>query len=278
MYALEIENLSYSYPDHTPALQGITLKVKEAKKTAILGTNGSGKTTLIYHINGLVPAQQGCVKVGGRIINKANVNDIRRMVGLLFDNPDNQLFSTTVFSDIAFGPRNLKLDEVEVAVRVNSMLADLGIIELAEKPPFSLSLGQKKKAAIAGLMAMDPQLLAFDEPFSGLDPVAANQFRTLLDQLISRGKTLLYSTHDVDLAYAWADEVVVMKKGSILEEGPIDLLQDEELMKKASLQLPVLARLFKKSNYYPRTVEEAALLLEKGVMHVEKPGETSTFI
>jgi cobalt/nickel transport system ATP-binding protein len=265
MYALEVENLCYTYPDLTPALRGINLQIKEAKKTAVLGTNGSGKTTLIYHINGLIPLQEGRVKVMGTAVTKETYPAVRRMVGLLFDSPDNQLFSTTVFSDIAFGPRNLKLSEDEVNRRVNRAQHKLGIESLAERPPYCLSLGQKKRAAIAGLLAMEPKILVCDEPFSGLDPLVASQFRAVLDELISGGTTLVYSTHDVNLAYAWADEVVVMKNGTVLAAGSADLLRDEELMEKACLHLPVLARLFKNSESSPRTVEEAASLLEKDV-------------
>jgi cobalt/nickel transport system ATP-binding protein len=264
MYALEIENLNYTYPDCTPALMGISLKVRKAHKTAILGTNGSGKTTLIYHINGILTAQEGTVKVAGSVVEKNSLNFVRRQVGLLFDNPDNQLFSTTVYSDIAFGPRNLDLSSEEVVRRVNHALEQLSIIELAERPPYSLSLGQKKRASIAGLIAMEPQILVCDEPFSGLDPAVSRQFKDVLDRLIAGGTTLIFSTHDVDLAYAWADEVVVMKNGSILGAGSVDLLQNEKLMNEACLPLPILARLFGKSKYQPRTVEEAIILLKEG--------------
>ena len=269
MFALEIDNLSYTYPDGTPALQEISLKVRAAKRTAILGTNGSGKTTLIYHINGLLPAQAGVVKVAGAVVDKKSLAAVRRQVGLLFDNPDNQLFSTTVFSDIAFGPRNLGLMEDEVFNRVNQALERLSIPELAERPPYCLSLGQKKRASIAGLMAMQPQVLVCDEPFSGLDPTVSRQFREILDGLIDGGTTLIYSTQDVDLAYAWADEVIVMKNGSVLGAGTVELLQDEKLMAEACLPLPLLARLFKDRGYQPRTVEEAARLLEN-----TSPGES----
>lgn len=193
---------------------------------------------------------------------KENLNEVRRAVGLLFDNPDNQLFSTTVSGDVAFGPRNLKLDPEIIEIRVKESLQLLGIEELAERPPYCLSLGQKKRAAIAGLLAMKPRMLAFDEPFSGLDPDVGSQFRDILDQLVEQGTTLIYSTHDVNLAYAWADQVVVMSKGKVLQAGEVDLLCDEELMRKASLPLPVLARLFKNSREKPRTVEEAMEVLE----------------
>ena len=261
MVALEIKDLSYSYPDLTPALKEINLQFKRGKKTAILGTNGSGKTTLIYHINGIIPASKGSVRVFGRDVIKENFNEVRRAVGLLFDNPDNQLFSTTVFGDVAFGPRNLKMDPEMVNKRVEESLQKMGIEELAGRPPYCLSLGQKKRAAIAGLLAMKPGLLAFDEPFSGLDPDVGRQFRDILDQLVQNGTTFIYSTHDVNLAYAWADEVVLMSKGMVVDAGAVTLLCDEELLQKASLPLPVLARLFKDSREKPRTVEEAEKLI-----------------
>lgn len=262
MFALEIKDLNYSYPDQTPALENINLKIKDRKKTAILGTNGSGKTTLIYHINGIIPAREGSVTVFGLPVCKENLQRVRRAVGLLFDNPDNQLFSTTVFSDIAFGPRNLKLDPQIIDQKVHEAMRKVTIEDLAERPPYCLSLGQKKRAAIAGLLAMEPQILACDEPFSGLDPIVAGQFRDILDQLKAKGATLIYSTHDVNLAYAWADEVVIMKNGRILASGEVELLRDEALLQQASLPLPVLAQLFKDRAEKPRTVEEAAKVLD----------------
>ena len=260
-HALEIDYLCYAYPDGTPALHGISLRVKKEKKTALLGTNGSGKTTLLYHLNGTIPVQEGLVRVKDCPVCKENLTSIRRMVGLLFDNPDNQLFSTTVYSDIAFGPRNLGLTDEEIAKRVDEAIRRVGIEELAERPPYCLSLGQKKRAAIAGLLAMEPEIMVCDEPFSGLDPAVAGQFREILDQLKGQGKTLVYSTHDVDLAYGWADEVVVMKEGRILDSGPVELLCDEDLMQKASLQLPMLAEMFKGSAFKPRTAQEASRIL-----------------
>ncbi len=262
MFALEIENLSFIYPDMTPALKDVDLQIKGKMKTAILGTNGSGKTTLIYHLNGIIPAQQGRVKVQGMAVDREHMQEVRKAVGMLFDNPDNQLFSTTVSNDVAFGPRNLKLDPETVNSRVRAALERVGICELAERPPYCLSLGQKKRAAIAGLLAMRPQVLAFDEPFSGLDPEVAVQFREILDELVEKGATLIYSTHDVNLAYAWADEVVIMKEGRVLASGRYDLLRDEDLLQQASLPLPMLAQLFKDRAEKPRTVEEAAEVLD----------------
>lgn len=260
--ALELKNLSYAYPDGTPALYNVNLNIRKQKKTAVVGTNGSGKTTLIYHINGTIPAQEGTVKVMEHLVCKENLINVRKSVGLLFDNPDNQLFSTTVYGDIAFGPRNLKMNQERLEKKVQEVMGKLKIKELAERPPYSLSLGQKKRAAIAGLFAMEPQVMACDEPFSGLDPAVSRQFRDLLDKMIENGTTLIYSTHDVDLAYAWADDVVIMKDGHVLSSGTADLLREKNIMEKASLPLPLLAELFKESEQKPRTIEEAVRLLE----------------
>lgn len=257
MFAIETVGLSYVYPDKTPAFQDINLQIKEKKKTAILGVNGSGKTTLIYHLNGVIPAQQGHVILQGVSVEKKHMQEVRKKVGLLFDNPDDQLFSTTILNDIAFGPRNLKLDAETVHQRAMESMSRVGIEDLAERPPYSLSLGQKKRAAIAGLLAMKPEILAFDEPFSGLDPEAAVHFREILDQLVQEGATLVYSTHDVDVAYGWADEVVIMKSGNILDCGGYDLLRNEAVLQEASLPMPTLAKLFGHWEKPPRTVEEA---------------------
>jgi len=260
-FVVEIDQLSYNYPDGTTALHNINLRVDKQKKTAVLGTNGSGKTTLLYHINGSILPQSGEVKVNDCPVCKENLYKIRREVGLLFDNPDNQLFSTTVYGDIAFGPRNLKLEQKTIDERVKRAMHKLGIEDLSERPPYCLSLGQKKKAAIAGLLVMEPLILACDEPFSGLDPAVSRQFREILEELKEGGNTLIYSSHDVDLAYAWADEVVIMKGGRVLEAGPVDILREETLLEEACLPLPMLAELFKHSEFKPRTIKEASRII-----------------
>ena len=261
MKALDIKGLTYKYPDGTTALKDINLEISLYRRTVILGSNGSGKTTLLYHLNGIFLPQQGQVTVLGFPVNKENLKEIRRQVGLLFDNPDNQLFSTTVFNDIAFGPRNLKLGEDQVQSRVEEVLQVVGIEDLKDRPPYNLSLGQKKKAAIGGLLAMDPQLMVFDEPFSGLDPSSARQFMAILAALQEKGSTLIIVTHDVNMAYAWADQVIIMKEGEILAQGDVSLLRDGELMEKASLETPVLADVFRGTGLYPRTSEEASGLI-----------------
>ncbi len=261
MIAVETGKLSYSYHDGTRALRDMDLSIKKGKKTAILGSNGSGKTTLLYHFNGTFLPQEGSVTVMGTSVNKKTLRQIRQKVGLLFDNPDNQLISTTVYNDIAFGPRNLKLDQEEVLKRVNRAIKMVEIAELQEKPPHNLSLGQKKKAAIAGLLAMEPDIMVCDEPFSGLDPHAMGQLTGIFDKLVARGCTLIFSTHDVDLAFAWADEVIILKEGRILAAGGTTLLADRNIMATALLNIPLLAQLFKDWEQLPRNAAEAFFLL-----------------
>ncbi len=239
MYAVDVKGLSYNYADGTNALQDISLTIPKNTKTAILGSNGSGKTTLIYHLNGLYLPQQGEVIIMDFPLKKKNLYEIRRKVGLLFDNPDNQLFSTTVFNDIAFGPRNLKLKEEEVLSRTYAAMRTVNIEGLKERPPYNLSLGQKKKVAIAGLLAMEPEMFVFDEPFSGLDPNSTCQMIEILTELHIKGTTMIISTHDVNMAYSWADQVIILKEGRLLIAGEAKLLTDRELMFQAYLKTPV---------------------------------------
>ncbi|MBS4021034.1 MAG: ATP-binding cassette domain-containing protein [Dethiobacter sp.] len=261
MKAVEVDNLSYSYSDGTKALSNLSLSIPRHKRIAFLGANGSGKTTFLQHLNGLLLPQVGSVKVMGYQVQKNQLKKIRQLVGMLFDNPEDQLFSTTVAEDVAFGPRNLGLDEKEVETRVKQALEMVNITDLAGKPPYNISLGQKKRAAIAGILAMDAQLLVFDEPFSGLDPGFANQLMSLLEKLFHDGRTIIIATHDVDMAYAWADQVIILRKGEVLAEGSSDLLQDAALMKEACLYLPILVTAFQGTKMYPRTPEEANQLL-----------------
>ncbi len=262
MNAVDITGLRYNYDDGTEALKDIHLKIEKNRKTAILGSNGSGKTTLIYHLNGIFLPQQGQVTVMGYPIKKETLPIIRQQVGLLFDNPDNQLFSTTVFNDIAFGPRNLKLREEEVLSRTSRAMKLVNIEGLKDKPPYNLSLGQKKKVAIAGVLAMEPEMMVCDEPFSGLDPYSTGQMIEILNDLNLKGATLILSTHDVNLAFTWADQVIIMKEGKVLAAGEVELLTDRELMLQAFLEVPMLAQIFEDTGFKPRNTEEAADIIK----------------
>ncbi|AKL97240.1 cobalt transport protein ATP-binding subunit [Clostridium aceticum] len=263
MTILEIKDLSYTYSDQTAALEKISFSVKERKKIAILGANGSGKSTLLQHLNGLILPQAGIVSIKDTIICKKNLSFIRKTVGIVFDNPEDQLFSTTVYEDIAFGPRNLGYTEEKVQECVERAISLVNIQDLSHRPPYNLSLGQKKKVAIAGVVAMEPEIMVFDEPFSGLDPYSLEQFIYLLDNLYDAGHTLLITTHDVDIAYGWADECILLKEGKVLAQGPMDLLEDQLLMKKARLKVPSLCQIFHDTNMQPKTIGEAREALNK---------------
>ncbi len=263
MSVLEISNLSYAYPDKTLALKDVSFKIPAKNKVAILGANGSGKSTLLQHLNGLTLAQSGSVSVLGQQISKANLREIRKMVGIVFDNPDEQLFSTLVYDDIAFGPRNLGYDEKTVAQKVTEMMMLLDITHLQNRPPFNLSLGQKKRVAIAGVLAMEPSIMVFDEPFSGLDPCTLQQFLEILEDLFLRGHTIVVTTHDVDIVYGWANEFVILQEGQVLACGGKQLLEDRMLMKKAKLKTPDLYNIFCSTSYRPVYVNEAAECVRK---------------
>ena len=262
MTAVEVAGLTYIYPDGTPALQKLELKIQVGQRVALLGANGSGKTTLICHLIGLLLPQQGKVRVMGLEVNKANLQSIRQKVGLVFDNPDNQLFSTSVFEDVAFGPRNIGMSEEQVTARVQCTLKLVEMEQLAQRPPFNLSLGQKKRVAIAGVLAMEPAVLLLDEPLSGVDPRTANQLMSILQQLHSEGKTIIMATHDVDMAYAWADQVIIMNEGQVLAQGSSELLQQRDLMATAALEVPILAQVFAGTKHSPRTAKDAHKIIQ----------------
>lgn len=263
MAVLEVANVNYSYPDKTPALKDISFQIPVKSKVAILGANGSGKSTLLQHLNGLTLAQSGFVSVLGQRIRKENLRDIRKTVGIVFDSPDEQLFSTLVYEDIAFGPRNLGYDEPTVAQKVEEVMALLHIEHLRERPPFNLSLGQKKRVAIAGVLAMEPSIMVFDEPFSGLDPCTLQQFLAILDDLFHRGHTIIVTTHDVDIVYSWASEFVILQEGQVLAQGGRSVLEDKTLMEKAKLKTPDLYNIFCSTSYRPVSVNDAAECVKK---------------
>ncbi|ABR46752.1 cobalt ABC transporter, ATPase subunit [Alkaliphilus metalliredigens QYMF] len=263
MKAIMIEGLRYNYPDGTLAIDNISLTIEKQKKIAFLGANGSGKSTLLHHLNGLIIPQEGSIKIMGNVINKKNIREIRKAVGMVFDNPEDQLFSTTVYDDVAFGPRNLGYDEDAVHDCVNKALSLVGAKELQQRPPYNLSLGQKKKVSIAGILAMNPEIMVLDEPFSGLDPYSLEQLLCILERLYKEGNTLIISTHDVDLAYSWADECVILRDGKLLAHGSTQLLEDKSLMEKAKLQVPNLYSIFKDTPLRPKNSEEGRALLGK---------------
>ena len=240
---LEAVNLEYSYPDGTNALRKVNLQVQKGEKLTILGSNGAGKSTLFMQFNGIYRPNSGSIKYQGQDIsykNKALI-ELRKKVGIVFQDPDSQLFSASVYQDISFGPLNLGLSEEEVTERVQQALKDTETTDLEDKPTHLLSYGQKKRVSIAGVLAMEPEVIIFDEPTAGLDPRHSHEFMQLLEKLSIEGKTIILSTHDVDLAYSWSDRLAVMYRGEIIAHGaPGELFMRPEIVERADLTLPWL--------------------------------------
>lgn len=240
---LTARDVDYVYPGGVAALRGLNLEIQVGRKLAILGPNGSGKTTLLLLLNGTYQPTRGEIRLDGRPVGYGRrfLNGWRRRVGLVLQEPDDQLFAATVEQDVSFGPLNLGLSADEAARRVREALAALRIAQLADRPTHALSFGQKKRVAIAGVLAMRPELLVLDEPTAGLDPYGVTHLLGALQPLHAAGTTLVFSTHDVDLAYAWADEVALFHEGGVLRQGETTaILSDRDLLRQARLHPPLL--------------------------------------
>ena len=243
----KIQNLHYTYPDGTEALKGIDLEILRGSKTAIIGANGAGKSTLLLHLNGILSPRQGQVFFQGNQVQytRAYLMSLRQSVGIVFQDPDAQLFSSSVYQDISFGPVNMKLSGKEIELRVAQAMELTGIAGLAGKPTHLLSHGEKKRVAIAGVLAMNPEVIIFDEPTAGLDPQLSAEMLELLETLHDQRKTLICTTHDMDLAYAWADTCVVLGNGCVAAGGaPQKIFRDAAFLKANRLQEPVALRVF----------------------------------
>lgn len=212
---LEFENVAFRYPDGNVGLDACSLAIARGSRNALIGANGAGKTTLFQHANGLLRHQAGTIRYAGQPIDycRAGLRALRSAVGLVFQNPDQQLFSASVQEDVSFGPLNLGLDMDTVRQRVVAALRAVSMEDLADRPVHNLSFGQKKRVCIAGVLAMEPQLLILDEPMAGLDHAMRQELLAVFDHLHGQGITLLLATHDIDFAYRWADRIHVMARG-----------------------------------------------------------------
>lgn len=269
MNIIETRDITYYYPDGTEALDKVNFKAEEGKIVALLGPNGAGKSTLFLHFNGILRPSSGSILLNGEEIkyDKKNLMKVRENVGIVFQNPDDQLFAPTVVEDVAFGPMNMGLTKEEVEKRVDEALKRVGMDEFKKKAPHHLSGGQKKRVAIAGILAMKPKIMVLDEPTSGLDPKGASQILRILYELNKEGMTIIISTHDVDLVPLYAYKVYILSDGSIIKKGsPQEVFEDVETIRSANLRLPRIAHLmeilekedkmpFEKP--YPLTIGEA---------------------
>lgn len=233
---VQIQDLHFAYPDGHTALNGVNLNICDGEKVALVGPNGAGKSTLMLHLNGIFDATQGDLLIGGLGIEDKNLPVIRAMVGLVFQNPDDQLFSPTVFDDVAFGPLHMGLPEEEVYLRVGEALAAVQMSDFGERLSHHLSMGQKKRIAIATVLAMQPQILVLDEPSAGLDPRAR---RALINLLRDLQITMLVSSHDLRMVEELFPRMVVMDEGQIVADGPTEeLMSDAALLEAHGLERP----------------------------------------
>ena len=234
--SLEISDLSFAYPDGRQALRNVDLHVHHGERMALLGPNGAGKTTLLLHLNGILRPASGEVRVAGLVVSDDSVLEIRRRVGLVFQDPDDQLFMPTVGQDVAFGPANFGIDGEELEARVAEALAAVSMLEARERAPHHLSYGERRRVAIATVLAMRPEILVLDEPTSNLDPASR---RELIDVLRRLPITQLVVTHDLPFALELCPRAVVLDEGLVVAgDATVEILTDEVLMKSHRLELP----------------------------------------
>jgi cobalt/nickel transport system ATP-binding protein len=236
-HLVEAIGLSYVYEDGTAALHDVNFRITHGESVAIIGANGAGKSTLLMHLNGHLAPTSGEVRIGETPITPATLPAIRRTVGLVFQDPDDQLFMPTVFEDVAFGPRNLGWPEAEVEKRVREALQCVGVWGVQGRPPYRLSGGEKKRVAIAGVLAMAPDVLVMDEPTSGLDPRARRQLIGLLQRF---GHTRIFTSHDLDMVLDLCTRTIVLNEGAVMADGKTqEIFADDALLERCGLERPL---------------------------------------
>lgn len=244
---LEAEHLTYGYDEKRHAIEDLSIAFEEGKTTAILGANGAGKSTLFLHLNGILQPEHGEVRFRGQPISykKTGLRQLRSKVGIVFQNPDDQLFSASVYQDISFGAVNMGLPSEEVHRRVNVVMEQIGITYLKDRPTHSLSFGQKKRVAFAGIMVMQPEVIILDEPTAGLDPVGVSELMHLLQDVCrQQNTTIILSTHDIDVVPIYADVIDVMDQGHVIAHGtPEEIFAQPELLRSHHLRLPRISHL-----------------------------------
>ena len=236
-HIIEIKDLQYTYPDKTKALSGLSFRILHGESVAIVGANGAGKSTLLSHLIGILVPTIGSVRIGDYPLTKQTLSHIRRCVGMVFQNPEDQLFMPTVFEDVAFGPLNLGLPMEEVEKRVISALETVGAAHLKDRPPYKLSSGQKRSVAIASVLSMLPDILVMDEPTAGLDPKARRQLINLLQTFTH---TKIIATHDLDMVVDLCERTIVLCDGVVIADRPtMEIFSDEQLLQRAHLEKPM---------------------------------------
>ena len=239
IFALDIKDLSFTYPDGAHALDRITLQVQPKEKLAIIGPNGAGKSTFLLHMNGILPPSldgDASIFIDGLPVNKTNIDQVRRKVGIVFQDPDDQLFSATVYDDVAFGPLNQGLSQEQIENRVAQSLDRAGVEILADRSPHHLSFGERKRVCLAGILACEPEILALDEPTSNMDPRSR---RECIELVRSLDRTIIVATHDLEMVVELCTRVIVLDGGKIFADGdPPEIMTKTNLMATHGLETP----------------------------------------
>jgi len=236
-HIVEAVDLHYTYPDGTVGLKGVSFRISHGESVALVGENGAGKSTLLLHLNGYLTACQGTIRIGDYPLIKNNLQAVRRSVGMVFQNPDDQLFMPTVFDDVAFGPLNLGFAQDEVERKVTEALKTVGVEHLRKRPPYKLSQGEKRLVSIATVLAMSPDILVMDEPTSSLDPQSR---RRLVELLKTFHHSKIIATHDLDMAMDLCERTIVIHQGRVVADGPTQkIFQNETLLQDSGLEKPL---------------------------------------
>ena len=246
-WVIEAQDVSYTYDGNDErALDGLNLKIRRGTKVAFMGGNGSGKSTFFLCLNGIRRPDTGKICIDGKAIEytRKGLLEVRGRVGIVFQEPDDQLFSASVYEEISFGILNLGADEETARSEVESVIEELEITPFQDRPAHALSGGQKKQVAIADILVMHPEVMILDEPAAALDPKHTRKVQQIVDRLTEKGITVLMATHDIDYAYSWADEIVLMHRGKVIRQGtPFEVCSDREALKAASLEVPAVLRM-----------------------------------
>ncbi len=273
-HIVSVRNLRYSYGGEREILKGINVDIEEGQRVAVTGTNGAGKSTFFLNLNGVLEADEGEIYFRGKKMTreKKDLMELRRGIGIVFQDADNQIIATTVMGEVSFGPMNLRLPKEEVESRVNEALEYMNISDFKERAPHYLSGGEKKRVTIADIIAMHSEVMIFDEPTAALDPVNVIALEAVLEKLYRQGKTILVSTHDLDFAYRWAERIIVFCDGQIIADGvPEEVFRNEEVLKQANLKKPTMLEVAEilaeknlglDKNQYPKNVSELRNMLE----------------
>lgn len=275
-WVIEAQDVSYTYEgNEEKALDGLELKIRRGSRVAFMGGNGSGKSTFFLCLNGIRKPDSGRICIDGKPIEytRKGLLDVRGKVGIVFQEPDNQLFSASVYEEISFGILNLGADEETARQEVDQVIEELEITPFKERPAHALSGGQKKQVAIADILVMHPEIMILDEPAAALDPAHTRKVHQIVDRLTGKGITVLMATHDIDYAYRWADEIVLMHEGRVLRQGtPEAVCADRAALREAGLEPPSVLRLWEclqdkgmisRTDRHPRSTNELIRMLER---------------